>query len=59
MSNRWAPLREVLANNCSQIAQFLGMGQAEVELLHKASHGVLEKGGEIAGEILGELFRDP
>ena len=59
MSNRWAPLREVLANNCSQIAQFLGMGQAEVELLHKASHGVLEKGGEIAGEILGELSRDP
>jgi len=35
------------------------MGQAEVELLHKASHGVLEKGGEIVGEILGELFRDP
>jgi len=59
MSNRGAPLREVLANNCSQIAQFLGMGQAEVELLHKASHGVLEKGGEIVGEILGELFRDP
>ena len=35
------------------------MGQAEVELLHKASHGVLEKGGEFVGEILGELFRDP
>jgi hypothetical protein len=35
------------------------MGQAEVELLHKASHGVLEKGGEIVGEIVGELFRDP
>ena len=59
MSNREASLREVLANNCSQIAQFLGMGQAEVELLHKASQGVLEKSGEIVGEILGELFRDP
>ena len=59
MSNHGAPLREVLANNCSQIAQFLGMGQAEAELLHKASHGVLEKGGEIVGEIVGELFRDP
>jgi hypothetical protein len=35
------------------------MGQAEVELLHKASHGVLEKGGEIVGEIVGEVFRDP
>jgi hypothetical protein len=52
-------LREALAKNCSQISSFLGMGSAEIELLHKASQGVLEKSGVIVGEILGELFRDP
>jgi hypothetical protein len=52
-------LREALAKNCSQISSFLGMGPAEIELLHRALQGVPEKSGVIVGEILGELFRDP
>jgi len=59
MSNHEASLREFLANNCSQIAQFLGIGQAEIELLNNASQDILEKSEEIISEMTEEFFRDP
>ena len=59
MPNREASLREVLTNNCNQVAQFLGIGQAEIELLNNASQGILEKSEEIISEMIEEFFRDP
>ena len=52
-------LREILSQNCSQVTRYLGMGEAEVKLLREASRAVMERGEEIVGEIVGEVFRDP
>jgi hypothetical protein len=59
MSGNAALLREALMQNCSQVTRYLGMDQAQVNLLREASQAVLARSEEIIGEILGEVFRDP